>query len=112
MLPLTVTGNDYVFNAEKLAAVSASASKDSTGTMHISLVNIDPTHPQKIELNIGEEKVKAVTARILTSKKLQDYNSFTEPEKIKPAPFKELGLNKNIITITLPPTSVIVITAK
>ena len=112
MLPLTVTGNDYVFNAQKLFAVSASASKDSTGTMHISLVNIDPTHPQKIELNIGEEKVKAVTARILTSKKLQDYNSFTEPEKIKPAPFKELSLNKNTITITLPPTSVIVITAK
>ena len=112
MLPLTVTGNDYVFNAQKLAAVSASASKDSTGTMHISLVNIDPTHPQKIELNIGEEKIKAVTARILTSKKLQDHNSFTEPEKIKPAPFKELSLNKNTITITLPPTSVIVITAK
>ena len=112
LLPLTITGNDYVFSEQKLPAVSASASKDSTGTIHISLVNIDPSHAQKIEFNIGEEKVKAVTARILTSKKLQDYNSFTDPEKIKPAPFKELVLNKNIITITLPPTSVIVITAK
>ena len=112
LLPLTVTGNNYVFNGEKLPAISASASKDSTGVIHISLVNIDPDHSQKIELNIGEEKVKEVTSKILTSKKLQDYNSFTEPEKIKPAPFKELVLNKNIITITLPPTSVIVITAK
>ena len=112
LLPLTVTGNNYVFNGEKLPAISASASKDSTGVIHISLVNIDPDHAQKIELNIGEEKVKEVTSKILTSKKLQDYNSFTEPEKIKPAPFKELVLNKNIITITLPPTSVIVITAK
>ena len=112
LLPLTVTGNNYVFNGEKLPAISASASKDSTGVIHISLVNIDPDHAQKIELNIGEEKVKEVTSKILTSKKLQDYNSFTEPEKIKPAPFKGLVLNKNIITITLPPTSVIVITAK
>ena len=112
LLPLTVTGNNYVFNGEKLPAISASASKDNTGVIHISLVNIDPDHAQKIELNIGEEKVKEVTSKILTSKKLQDYNSFTEPEKIKPAPFKELVLNKNIITITLPPTSVIVITAK
>ena len=67
---------------------------------------------QKIEINIGDEKVKTVAAKILTSKKLQDYNSFTEPEKIKPTVFKELALNKNILTITLPPTAVVVVTLK
>jgi alpha-L-arabinofuranosidase len=112
LLPLSITGNDYVFSGLKLPAVSASASKDSTGTIHISLVNIDPGHPQKIELNMGAEKLKTVTASILTSKKLQDYNSFTEPEKIKPVIFKEMVLNKNIISITLPPTAVVVITVK
>jgi alpha-L-arabinofuranosidase len=112
LLPLSITGNDYVFSGLKLPAVSASASKDSTGTIHISLVNIDPGHPQKIELNMGVEKLKTVTASILTSKKLQDYNSFTEPEKIKPVIFKEMVLNKNIISITLPPTAVVVITVK
>ncbi|MBC7749270.1 MAG: alpha-N-arabinofuranosidase, partial [Methylotenera sp.] len=110
--PLALTGNDYIFSGQKLPAISASASKDSAGVIHISLVNIDPDHAQKIDINLGEEKVKNISARILTSKKLQDYNSFTEPEKIKPAAFKELALNRNIITINLPPTAVIVITAK
>jgi alpha-N-arabinofuranosidase len=112
LLPLTITGNDYVFNGEKLPAVSASASKDSAGAIHISLVNIDSKLSQKITLSLGDEKLKTVTARILTSNKLQDYNSFAEPEKIKPAPFKSVVLDKNTITITLPPTAVVVVTVK
>jgi alpha-N-arabinofuranosidase len=112
MLPLTITGNDYVFNGEKLPAVSASASKDSTGAIHVSLVNIDSKVSQKITLSLGDEKIKTATARILTSKKLQDYNSFAEPEKIKPVPFKDFVLDKNTITITLPATAVVVVTVK
>ncbi|MEQ1677620.1 MAG: alpha-L-arabinofuranosidase C-terminal domain-containing protein, partial [Chitinophagaceae bacterium] len=41
LLPLTVTSNDYTFGEKKLKAVSASASKDKNGVVHISLVNID-----------------------------------------------------------------------
>ena len=112
LLPLKIITEDYEFNGEKLPAVSASASKDSTGAIHISLVNIDPKVPQKITLSLCNEKLKTVSARILTSKKLQDYNSFAEPEKITPVVFKELVLDKNTITITLPPTAVVVVTVK
>ena len=112
LLPLTITGNDYILDGQKLPAISSSASKDSTGTIHVSLVNIDPMHAQKITLNIGTEKLTGATGRILTSKKLQDYNSFADPEKIKPAIFKDFALDKNIITITLPATSVVVLTVK
>jgi alpha-N-arabinofuranosidase len=112
LLPLKIITEDYEFNGEKLPAVSASASKDSTGTIHISLVNIDPKVSQKITLSLGNEKLKTVSARIITSKKLQDYNSFAEPEKITPVVFKDLVLDKNTITINLPATSVVVITVR
>ncbi len=112
LLPLTITGNDYTFEGQKLPAVSASVSKDSTGTIHISLVNIDPKNPQKITLNIGTEKLSNISGRILTSKKLQDYNSFADPDKITPVIFKDAVLNKNTITVTLPATSVVVLTVK
>jgi alpha-N-arabinofuranosidase len=112
LLPLKIITNDYVLNGEKLPAVSASASKDSTGTIHISLVNIDPNKSQKISLNISGEKIGAVTGRILTSKKLQDYNSFTEPAKIKPVAFKDAVIDKDILNVTLPPASVVVLTIK
>jgi alpha-N-arabinofuranosidase len=112
LLPLKIITEDYGFNGEKLPAVSASASKDSTGAIHISLVNIDPKVSQKITLSLGSEKLKTISARILTSKKLQDYNSFAEPEKITPVLFKDLVLDKNTITINLPATSVVVITVR
>ena len=110
LLPLSVNGNDYILDGKKLPAVSASASKDSLGVIHISLVNIDPLHTQKITLNINGEKFTSATGRILTSKKLQDYNSFTEPDKIKPVPFKDVVVNKDAVSISLPPTSVVVLT--
>lgn len=112
LLPLTLTVNDYVLNGEKLPAVSASASRDSLGVMHISLVNIDPSKSQKVTITLNGANKKALSGRILASKKLQDYNSFTEPDKIKPVVFKDGVINKNILNVTLPPASVVVLTIK
>ena len=110
LLPLKITTNDYVLDGQKLPAVSASASKDSMGIIHISLVNIDPGKTQKITLNLSDEKMNSVSGRILSSKKIQDYNSFDEPEKIKPAIFKDAVIDKKSLTVTLPAASVVVLT--
>src|SRR5204863_6462168 len=67
MLPLTVTSNDYVFGDKKLPAVSASASKDKNGIVHISLVNIDAAKQQKITIDLGDTKPKNISGRILSS---------------------------------------------
>ena len=112
LLPITLTVNDYILNGEKLPAVSASASKDSLGVIHISLVNIDPLQSQKISVVLKSETKKNLSGRILTSKKLQDYNSFTESEKIKPATFNNASIDKNVLTVTLPPMAVVVLTIK
>lgn len=112
LLPLKISTSDYVFKGEKLAAVSASASKDSTGVIHVSLVNIDPSKAQKITLNMNVGKLNTVTGRILSSKKIQDYNSFNEPEKIKPAVFKDAVIDKKSLSVTLPAASVVVLTIK
>ncbi|MEP6950004.1 MAG: alpha-L-arabinofuranosidase C-terminal domain-containing protein [Ginsengibacter sp.] len=112
LIPVKIATDDYVLNGQKLPAVSVSASKDSLGAIHISLVNIDPAKTQKITVNLGDEKVNSVSGRILSSKKMQDYNSFEEPERIKPAIFKDARINKKSIMLTLPVTSVVVLTIK
>ena len=112
LLPITLKVNDYILNGEKLPAVSASASKDSLGVINISLVNIDPLQSQKISIVLKSETKKNLSGRILTSKKLQDYNSFTESEKIKPATFNNASIDKNVLTVTLPPMAVVVLTIK
>jgi alpha-L-arabinofuranosidase len=112
MLPAEVKTNDYVLGSEKLPAVSVSASKDSNGITHISLVNIDANKPQDITINVSGATYSTVSGRILTSKKLQDYNSFDNPSAITPAAFNGAKLAANTLQVTLPPFSVVVLTLK
>ncbi|TWJ04539.1 alpha-N-arabinofuranosidase [Mucilaginibacter frigoritolerans] len=109
LIPLTVKTDDYTLGTDKLPAISASASKDKDGVVHISLVNIDPNKAKQVTVNLGDIKSTHITGRILTSQKLQDYNSFTEPDKIKPEPFKDAILKNGAINITMPAASVIVL---
>jgi alpha-N-arabinofuranosidase len=112
MIPVIIKTNDYVFNNEKLPAVSVSASKDKNGITHISLVNIDANKEQEIVININGTKYNTVSGRLLTSKKLQDYNSFDDPSVIKPTAFNEAKLAANELQVKLPPFAVVVLTLK
>ncbi len=110
MLPVTIKTNDYVFENKKLPAISVSASKDKDGVTHISLVNIDASKMQDITINVNGAKYSSVTGRVLTSKKLQDYNSFDNPLNIMPAVFNTAKLSANNLQVKLPPFSVVVLT--
>jgi alpha-N-arabinofuranosidase len=112
MIPLSVTSNDYTLEGKKLKAVSASASKDKNGTVHISLVNIDAENAQDIKIDLGDLQVKTVTGRILHSEKLQDHNTFDDPNKIKPQTFTDAKLNGSDLEVKLPPFSVVVLELK
>jgi alpha-N-arabinofuranosidase len=112
LLPVKVISNDYTFGNEKLPAVSVSASKDKNGVTHISLVNIDASKSQDISININGTKYTAVSGRIITSKKLQDYNSFDEPNKIQPVVFNDAKISGNTLQVKLPPFAVVMLTLK
>jgi alpha-N-arabinofuranosidase len=112
LLPLTIKSNEYKFNNQQLPAVSCSASKDSLGVTHISLVNIDSKNAQEITVNLKGGKYSTITGRILSSEKLQDFNSFETPEKIKPVAFKGASLKGNTVSVKLPAFSVVVLELK
>jgi alpha-N-arabinofuranosidase len=112
MLPVEVQSNDYTFGNEKLPAVSISASRDKNGLTHVSLVNIDPNKPQEITVNLRGMKASGVTGRILTSAKVQDYNTFENPGKVQPASFNGANLSGDVLKVKLPPVSVVVLELK
>ena len=112
LIPVDVHSNDYTLGNEKLPAITVSASKDKTGTTHISLVNIDAHKTQEITLDTRGQAYKALTGKLLTSAKLQDYNSFAKPNTIKPVDFKGASLKNNTISVKLPPFSVVVLELK
>ena len=86
---------------------------DTVWAQHaISLITIDPVKTQKITLNLSDEKSEFILRQDTLIKKIQDYNSFNEPEKIKPAIFKDAVIDKKSLTVTLPAASVVVLTIK
>ena len=107
LLPLTFESPSYIYNEESLPAISASASKDKNGLVHISLVNIDSKNENKIVIDIAKLGVKNFSGSILTASKLQDHNTFDNPNKIKPTVFKAFQHKKGKLEITLPPFSVV-----
>ncbi|MCJ8164397.1 alpha-N-arabinofuranosidase [Pontibacter sp. E15-1] len=111
-LPLTVKTEDYTLGSEKLPAVSGSASKDKNGLTHVSLVNIDANKAQEITIDIDGAKYKNVSGRILSSKKVQDFNSFDSPNSITPKAFKDAKLKGDKLTVKLPAFSVVVLELK
>lgn len=112
MLPLTVNSNDYKMGKEKLKAISASASRDKNGVTHISLVNIDANNAQDVSIEVNDASFKTVTGRILTSDKMQNYNSFDNPDKIKPAIYSGASVSGNEIKLKIPAFSVVVLELK
>lgn len=112
LLPMEIDSEDYVVGGEKLPAISASASKDKNGVTHISLVNIDGSKTHDVSVAIDGAKYKNVIGRILTSKNIQDHNTFDNPEKVKPTAFKGAKLKGNTLDVKLPPFSVVVLELK
>jgi alpha-N-arabinofuranosidase len=112
LLPLNIRTNNYSVGNDKLPAVSGSASVDSLGRTHISLVNIDANKPQEVSIAVKGSAFNGVTGRILSAGKLQDHNTFSEPNKIKPAAFNGATLKGDNLTVVLPPFSVVVLQLK
>jgi alpha-N-arabinofuranosidase len=112
LLPLRITSGNYTLSNEKLQAISGSASVDSLGRTHVSLVNIDAGKAQTVNISIEGGRYSNVAGRILRSASLQDHNTFQSPEKIKPAVFNGASINGTTLSVTLPPFSVVVLQLK
>jgi alpha-N-arabinofuranosidase len=112
LMNVAFDNRDYTYDGASLPAVSISASKDSSGLIHISAVNIDAHEKQQVNVKLGEKKITNVTGRILKSPRLQDHNTFEEPDKIKPVAFSEVTVVDDGLQFSIPPFSVIVLEVK
>lgn len=67
----------------------------------------NPAKFNEITVNLGDTKMKKAVGEILTSAKLTDYNSFENPNIVKPTPFKEVKINKGTMKVKLPAKSIV-----
>src|SRR5665811_1926357 len=60
LLNLDLRCEDYTFNSKKIPAISASASVDKDGKVHISLANLNPNKPITITCPVIGDSYKKV----------------------------------------------------
>lgn len=109
LLPLHLNCGNYVMEGREVAALSASASRDSKGTVNISLVNVDPSNETEVLIDLRGGEYSDVAGRILRGSELASHNTFEKSETVKPEAFSGAKLKKNILTIKVPPATVVVL---
>jgi alpha-N-arabinofuranosidase len=108
-LRVDLASPDYVFGQEKLPAISASASRDAAGKVHLSLVNTDPQNAHTVTCTLAGLAAKAVSGRILTAAAMNAHNTFAAPAAVQPAAFTGATLSDGKLTVALPAKSVVVL---
>ncbi|MEP7373182.1 MAG: alpha-L-arabinofuranosidase C-terminal domain-containing protein [Chitinophagaceae bacterium] len=81
-------------------------------TIFLCITSFGFSQQNIIPVNTAGTKYTSLSGRIITSRQLQDYNSFDEPNKIHPKYFKDAELFVNSLQLKLPPFSVVVLTLK
>jgi len=100
---------DYEFQGSRIAAISASASMDNSGRVHISLANLNPNKEITLTCPVIGETYKTITGEVLTADQINAFNTFENPEVVKPVPFKGFKMKNGVLTVTMPSKSVVVL---
>ncbi len=107
LIPLTFKSPEYVLNGKSVPAVTASASRDKAGKVHITLTNADPHKEIELNLALRAYKPASISGTVLAAKELSQHNTFDNPEVLKSVPFKGFKLNKETVSVKLPAASVV-----
>ena len=110
LLPISVQGGLYTFNGNSIPAISASASRDSLGVIHVTMSNLDPHHARTITTDIRGVQTSRVSGRILTAPEMASTNTFEHRDVVSPAPFTGARFSGGKLMVDLPPMSVVVLT--
>ena len=108
-LPVELISPDYKFAGASIPAVSASASRDTAGKIHLSLVNTNPREPVALSCKLAGLAARSVTGRILTAPAINSINTFDAPHSVEPAPFTGATLAAGTLNVTLPAKSIVVL---
>jgi alpha-N-arabinofuranosidase len=112
-LPVQINSTDYEMGNVKIPSINASASKDSSGVIHISLVNLNPNNNIQVKVGLdGAANWNTVTGQIVTSEKVNDINTFEKPNTIQLVKFSSARKDGNQLVVDLPSKSVVVLELK
>lgn len=111
LIPVEVTAPDYKFGNGSISSLHASASRDRSGALHISIVNLDPNRSAQVSMRITGATAGNITGQVLTAPAINTTNTFDNPDAVKPARFTGLKSEGDRILLSLPSKSVVVLSS-
>ena len=110
LLPLTVLDAGRAgAGADTVPAVSATASRDGSGVVHVTLSNLDPGRARTVVAELRGMTATSAAGRVLTGPAVTSHNTFEAPNTVRPGPFAGARVAGGRLTATLPPRSVVVL---
>lgn len=108
-LDLICNSEMYKCGEDEIPQVTASASRNAAGVVHISLCNLDPNHNANVTCDLRGMTAHKVTGQVLTAEAINAHNTFDEPNAVHPTTFEQARLDGNKLEINLPAKSVVVL---
>ncbi len=109
LLNIDLRCEDYTLGDRKIPSISASASVDKDGKVHISMANLNPGKQVTVTCPLIGETYRKITGEVLTANEINSYNSFEDPEKVIPVIFRDFSLKDGVLTVNMPSKSVVVL---
>ena len=112
MLELSLDSGVYAYDGREIPQLSASASRDANGRVHISLCNLHHADSSTVDIDIrgmAAGSLRLVEGSVVTADALDAHNTFDEPERIKPQPFNASRIEGSRLIVELPAKSVAVL---
>ncbi len=103
---------DYTYGDGRIPAFNVSASRDSLGSVHISLVNLDANKSLTVRTSLQGLPSKSIEGQLLTSPKVNDINTFQQPDKVHIVPFTGARKEGGQLVVTMPPKSLVALELK
>ncbi len=110
LVPIQLETENYQFEDKSIPALTASAS-EKNGTISLTITNANPNKPVSINCELGS-KSKIINSKIVTGKKITDYNDFGKKEKVTTSNFSVGNIKNGSLKLEIPAHSVILIQLK
>jgi alpha-N-arabinofuranosidase len=88
-----------------LPDMHVSASKDDSGAIRATVVNLAPHAAQDISVRLGGGVIKTASARVLTGK-MDAHNGFDSPDNVKPQVIDAIKIIGDELQLQIPPCAV------
>ncbi|WP_414828850.1 alpha-N-arabinofuranosidase [Alteromonas sp. H39] len=104
-LPVSIDNTpEYNHGDASIPAISASAAKAKDGNVYLSLVNTQ----LEGEVDVTLDEVKQVQGQVLSSEKMDEHNTFEQPENITPKAYS-VSVKNGKAVVTVPAKSLMVL---